>query len=111
MDNINTDFFSFESDTEINTEIEYVANKSKLNTPYKQSDNKLLIKVRSNNIQFIFTKVKHLYNYIKNNCIKENTYYSFLLIKDNFKLTILMKSPKSILNYILTYHVDYQLFE
>lgn len=103
MDNINTDFFSFNTETDIDTEIDFLSNKD------KDKPEKLQIKVISENIPQIFTKVRELYNYIKLNSDKRNDYYYFYITKNNIKISIIMKSTKQILNYILTYHVYYDL--
>ncbi len=116
MDNINTDYFFFdnniESDTELNTEIEIVTKKTKeIEIIKPEKKDKLLIRVKSDNIPYIFSKVKDLYNYIKINSIKKNEYYLFTLIKNAQQIIICMRTEKQILNYILTYHVEYDIIE
>ena len=117
MDNIETDFFSFDStlnievETEINTELELVTKKINNIQITDNNTEKLKIKLLSNDIPYIFTKVKQLYEYIKINSIKENDYYMFKIKKKNYNLMIIMRSPKQILNYILTYHVEYDVLE
>ena len=101
------------TETDINTEIELVTKKSKevsVKDANKEKE-KLKIKVRSDNINFVFTKVKDLYTYIKNNITKDENYYNFILIKNNHKIIVRMRSKKQILNYVLTYHVDYEIID
>ena len=105
MDNVNIDFFSF--DTELNTEVEIITNK--IENPQKKD--KLKIKIKSDNIPIVFTKVRDLYNYIKLNCVTHNDYYIFEIINNNIKISIIMRSHKQILNYVLTYYVNYELIE
>jgi hypothetical protein len=113
MDNIETNFFSFdvniEVETEINTEVELVAKKINNIEITDNKTEKLKIKLLSNDTPTIFTKVKQLYEYIKLNSVKENDYYIFKIKKNYYNLMIKMRSPKHILNYILTYHVEYDI--
>ena len=88
-------------ETEINTEVELATKNNKTE--------KLKIKLLSNDTPYIFTKVKKLYEYIKLNSIKKNEYYVFEIKKNYYNLFIYMRNHKKILNYILTYHVEYDI--
>ena len=90
-------------ETEINTEIELATKNIKTE--------KLKIKLLSNDTPYIFTKVKKLYEYIKLNSIKKNEYYVFEIKKNYYNLFIYMRNHKKILNYILTYHVEYDIIK
>ena len=73
--------------------------------------NKLNMKIDSTNHPYIFTKIKHLYNYIKYNSIKENNHLIFNLKKDFYTITIKMYNIKNIINYILAYQIIYNIDE
>lgn len=100
----NTSYINNDTETELNMQI---------NIPIIKSDNinKLNMKINSTNHPYIFTKIKHLYNYIKYNSIKENNYLIFNLKKDYYSITLKMYNFKNILNYILTYQIIYFIDE
>jgi hypothetical protein len=90
--------------TEINTEKEIINSKRKTN-------NKLLIKIDSEETPMIFNNINDLYNFIKPEIIFKNNFYCYTIKKINYKITITMNTQKKILNYILTYHTIYDISE
>lgn len=106
IDEKNNSFINNDTETELNMQINIPITK-----PDNINKNKLNMKIDSTNHQYIFTKIKHLYNYIKYNSIKENDFLVFNLKKDGYSITIKMYTVKNILNYILTYQIIYYIDE
>jgi len=102
----NNSLLNNDTETELNTEINIPNMK-----PNTINKNKLNMKINSTNHPYIFTKIKHLYNYIKYNSMKEGNFLVFNLKKDGYSVTIKMYTVKNILNYILTYQIVYYIDE
>jgi hypothetical protein len=106
IDEKNNGFINNDTETELNTGLNVLITK-----PDNINKDKLNMKINSIDHPYIFTKIKHLYNYIKYNSIKENNFLVFSLKKDGYTVTIKMYTVKNILNYILTYQIIYYIDE
>jgi hypothetical protein len=114
LDNNNTLIIDEKSNSFINNDTETELNMQ-INIPITKPDNinknKLNMRINSTNHPYIFTKIKHLYNYIKYNSMKEGNFLVFNLKKDDYSVTIKMYTIKNILNYILAYQIVYYIDE